>query len=404
MSIPAPAGGKPRILCVDDDPGVLDGLSLHLGRRYQMFRAESGTQGLAVLHVERDIAVVISDMRMPLMDGATFLSKARKLTPDSVRLLLTGQTDIESAIAAVNEGQIFRFLTKPTPPNALLAAVEAALEQHRLITSERVLLQQTLLGSMKTLSDVLALTSPVAFGRSMRVRQLVCAMAEHLGVEQSWRLEMAAMFSQLGSVSLPDATLERMCRGERLDDGEQAMVTRANQLTDQLLGNIPRLEGVRSLLAAAFNPAPSNGAPTTAQARALQRGGDLIRLALEFDTLECEGNESAIAINTIRGRGHRYEPDMLAALQTLRGGQVRREEVRELRIAELRPGMVFMEDVKLRNGVLLVARGYEVTPSFLARVRNHEGNVHQPVRVLVPPPGSPLASAPASASGRPAND
>jgi CheY-like chemotaxis protein len=373
-------------------------LSLHLGRRYQMFRAESGTQGLAVLHVERDIAVVISDMRMPLMDGAAFLSKARKLTPDSVRMLLTGQTDIESAIAAINEGQIFRFLAKPTPPNVLLAAVEAALEQHRLITSERVLLQQTLLGSMKTLSDVLALTSPVAFGRSMRVRQLVCAMAEHLGLEQSWRLEMAAMFSQLGSVSLPDATLERMCRGERLDEGEQAMVTRANQLTDQLLGNIPRLEGVRDLLVAAFNPAPSNGA-ATASARALQRGGDLIRLALEFDTLECEGNEPAVAINTIRGRGHRYDADLLTALQTLRGGEERREEVRELRIAELRPGMVFMEDVKLRNGVLLVARGYEVTASFLARVRNHEGNVHQPVRVLVPPPGSPLSSASASASG-----
>lgn len=386
---------KTRILCVDDEPAVLDGLSLHLGRRYEMLRAETGVQALSLLHRERDIAVVISDMRMPGMDGATFLGKARKLVPDAVRLLLTGQTDIESAIAAVNEGQIFRFLSKPTAPNALLAAVEAALEQHRLITAERVLLEETLLGSMKTLADVLALSSPIAFGRSMRVRQLVCALAEHLGLEQSWRLEMAAMLSQLGYVSLPDETLNKLYRGERLESDEQAMVSRASQLTDQLLSNIPRLEGVRGMLAAALSTAPSHVTSTSREARALQRGGDLIRLALEFDTLELECGVPAVAINTIRGRGQRYEPELVEALHVVRGGDVRREQVRDLRVAELQPGMVFMEDVKLRNGVLLVARGYEVTSSFLARVRNHEGNIHQPLRVLVPPlaPRLPSASA-----------
>jgi CheY-like chemotaxis protein len=382
------ASGKARILCVDDEPAVLDGLSLHLGRRYELLTANSGSQALRLLESESGVAVVISDMRMPAMDGATFLSKARRLAPDAVRMLLTGETDRDSAVAAINDGQIFRFLTKPTPPTVLLNAVEAALDQHRLITAERVLLEQTLVGSMKTLSDILALTSPVTFGRSTRIRELVCTLAEKLGIERNWELETAAMLSELGCVSLPDATMARVHSGERISPDEQAMLTRANQLTEQLLSNIPRLETVRRIVAVAVSSGSTSRSATLNQdtkARTIDRIGMLIRLALEFDTLEVEGNSPAVAIDTIRGRGPRYEPAAMSALEALRCSDAVRQEVRELGIGELRPGMVFVEDVRLRNGVLLVARGYEVTPSFLARVRNHQTNVIVPLRVRLPP-------------------
>lgn len=394
MTLATEGDRKVRILCVDDDPSILEGLSLHLGRRYQMLTASSGFEGLSVLHKEPSIAVVISDMRMPAMDGATFLSKARKLNPNAVRLLLTGQTDIDSAVAAINEGQIFRFLTKPTPPTVLVPTVEAALAQHRLITAERDLLEQTLLGSMKTLTDILSLTSPLAFGRSMRIRDLACALARQLGVEPNWQLEIAAMLSQLGCVSLPDATLTKIHRGERLDDADQLKLLQATQLTDQLLSNIPRLEVVRGMLSAALSSATATTQGETPEQKRIQHSGKLIRLALEFDALELEGKAPSVAIDTIRGRSNRYDPAMLAALQAVRGEDAQRQEVRELSVGELRPGMVFMEDVKLRNGVLLVARGYEVTPSFLVRVRNYESNLQLPLRVLLRPLG-------ASASGSP---
>ena len=121
---------RTRVLCVDDEPHVLEGLSLHLRRRYDVDTATSGGAGLDILKADATIAVVLSDMRMPGMDGASFLARAKEVAPDAVRLLLTGQADLDSAIAAVNEGQIFRFLTKPCPPPTLLGAVAAATEQH----------------------------------------------------------------------------------------------------------------------------------------------------------------------------------------------------------------------------------------------------------------------------------
>lgn len=138
-----------RILCVDDEAGVLEGLDLILGRRFRVETATSGAAGLDTLERCRDVAVVISDMRMPHMDGAAFLSKVRTVAPDAIRILLTGQADMRSAVSAVNEGQIFRFLTKPCAPASLTAAIDAACEQRRLLTAEKVLLEETLQGSIK---------------------------------------------------------------------------------------------------------------------------------------------------------------------------------------------------------------------------------------------------------------
>src|SRR5512141_2774337 len=109
------AAKKPSVLCVDDERIVLEGLALHLRRRFDVTMAESGAEGLDAIRGSGKFAVVLSDMRMPGMRGAEFLAQVRQLSPETVRVLLTGYADLESAIAAVNEGQIFRFLNKPCP-------------------------------------------------------------------------------------------------------------------------------------------------------------------------------------------------------------------------------------------------------------------------------------------------
>lgn len=120
-----------RILCVDDEAEVLRGLVLHLGRRYDVRTATSGTAALELLEQDSRVDVIISDMRMPGLSGAEFLSQSRAFAPEAQRILLTGQTDLASAIAAINEGQIFRFLSKPCPAAELMSTIEAALERHR---------------------------------------------------------------------------------------------------------------------------------------------------------------------------------------------------------------------------------------------------------------------------------
>jgi predicted signal transduction protein with EAL and GGDEF domain len=128
---------RPSILCVDDEPALLQALALHLGRRYEVLSAAGGAEALAVLQRTPAIAVIISDMRMPGLNGAEFLAQARVLAPAAERIMLTGQSDLASAIAAVNEGQVFRFLTKPCAPPDLLGAVEAAVERNRARSAEQ---------------------------------------------------------------------------------------------------------------------------------------------------------------------------------------------------------------------------------------------------------------------------
>ncbi|MFP5307688.1 MAG: response regulator, partial [Gammaproteobacteria bacterium] len=133
---------RPRVLCVDDEPNVLQGLTLQLGRRWRVLTALNGAEALEILRAEPRIAVVISDLRMPSMDGSALLHEAGILAPHATRILLTGHADIRSAIAAVNEGQIFRFLEKPCAPGDLLAAVAEAEGRHRLAVAERLLMEQ----------------------------------------------------------------------------------------------------------------------------------------------------------------------------------------------------------------------------------------------------------------------
>jgi len=377
---------RPRVLCVDDEPQILEGLSLHLRRHCDLETATSGAGGLAILERDPSIAVVISDMRMPGMDGAAFLSRAREVAPDAVRLLLTGQADVEGAIAVVNEGGIFRFLTKPCPPATLLAAVEAAVRQHRLVTAERVLLQQTLLGSVQALTDVLALISPAAFGRTMRIKQLVSELVEALGVTEKWQVEVAAMLSQLGAITLPPETAERAYYGRPLHFEEQKLVANLPSLTEKLLGNIPRLEAVREILRLYAKPRlPEVPEEAETRAHVVALGAQVLRVAVDFDALESSGSLPELSVATMRGREGSYDRRVMDALVELRGG-TDASDVRELPMSGLRVGMILAEDVELQSGALLVARGYEITERFLERIRNFPVTSlkRSNVRVIVP--------------------
>src|SRR3990172_11193324 len=133
-----------RVLFVDDEPQVLAGLMETLHRRFEVSTAESGREGLRMVTQSGPFTVVVSDFRMPEMDGAEFIARVRDVAPDSIRILLTGHASLEGAIRAVNQGCIFRLLTKPSPPAVLLQALEDAVEQARLVTADRELLETKL--------------------------------------------------------------------------------------------------------------------------------------------------------------------------------------------------------------------------------------------------------------------
>jgi CheY-like chemotaxis protein len=362
----AASGTVASVLCVDDELRVLEGIKLTLRHGYAVTTALSGIEGLARLKEMEGANVVISDMRMPEMDGATFLTQVRKRWPDATRLLLTGDTGREAAVAAVNEGQIFRFLTKPCAPDKLLAAVEAAVRQNQLVTAEKQLLQQTVLGSIRALVDVLGIVNPIAFGRGSRIKRLAMQLAEQAGLPVSWELEAAALMSQIGYVSLPVELVEKAVNGEPLNADEVLLLGETPKVTQGILARIPRLDNVASILAYANRPESAN----EPRDPAVMENAAVLMIVLEFDALVSRGEDAATAIATLRARtGSRYNA-LLESLARLQGTATSGPQLREIRLRDVMPGMILMDDLRTELGTLLVSRGYEISPSFIERMRN----------------------------------
>ena len=370
----------PKIVCIDDEPNVLAGMAVNLRRDFEVLSATNGPDGLKLLADHKDVTVVVSDMRMPGMTGAVVLARAREHHPDVSRVLLTGQADLQSAIAAVNDGQVFRFLTKPCARDQLLVALRAAAEHHRLITAEKVLLEHTLKGAIAALVDVLSLTSPTTFGRANRIKTRVGELAAVLKLEPRWQVEMAALLQQIAYITLPDEVVAKLLSGHVLSDDERKMVARMPAVTEQLLAHIPRLEAVRDMLSASTR-AP--GKPV-AGAELVELGSQILRVATDADELEQRGSRGIAIADTLRSRHGAYDVRVIDALASLSGEAAVPMEVKEFKVSALKYGMVFAEDVRMTGGSILVARGYEVSVSFLERIRNFPtGAICEPVRILV---------------------
>jgi CheY-like chemotaxis protein len=364
------------ILCVDDEPRIVDGLAVQLRREYQVLAANGGNSALQVLKEKGAPAVIVSDMRMPGMDGATLLKHVRQLYPETTRILLTGEPGRDAAIAAVNDGQIFRFLTKPCPPDQLRSAIEAGVAQHRLLIAEKVLLQQTLIGCIKALVDILAMTNPVAFGRATRVKRLAAELSASLGKANFWQLEAAAMLSEIGYISLPTDLVEKLYYGKRLTQDERALADGAPLIAQKLLGHIPRLEPVMEILAAC------RGTKTDLPDGLIKDGAAMLSLVLEYDAQIAQGHSAEVALAAVRAQPGRFAHNLLENLESIVGLKDGALEVKDVPVGRLTPGMVFMDDLRTQIGTLLVPKGFEVTETFLERARNFgPGILQEKVRV-----------------------
>lgn len=354
-----------KILFVDDDPAVLDGYRRSLHKDFQPDVAASGQEALALIANSGPYAVVISDMRMPGMDGVRLLTEVSTLAPDTVRVILTGYADFQSAMDAVNDGKVFRFLTKPCEGEVLRKALVACLEQNRLITAEKELLEKTLMGCIEALADILSLANPAAFSRSVRIRRYVRQLATELGLDAPWKYEIAALLSQLGCITVSAEVIHAAFRGEQLTPEQQAAFDMHPSITRNLLKRIPRVEDIGWMIAQQRLPfgsfemeAPEN----------LKIGAEILRVAIAFDDLKIKhvGDEEArerlrfisrLSPRVVRG---------LASLQPDPGNT----ELRSVRIGDLAAGMVLQEDVRTDIGLLIVVRGQEITYPLIARLSN----------------------------------
>ncbi len=382
----APSPPRPRVLFVDAELDVLEPIVRVLRRRFEVVTSSDPVAALGAIRIDPHFATVIVDLRMPGMDGITFLSQIREVAPEAIPMVFTGRATVQSAIDAVNRGHVFRFVLRPCPPEVLLEAIQACLTQFERLQADRALLEQTLQGSIVTLVDVLGLALPEAFGRADRVKRLVVLLAGTVEMPNRWELEVAALLADLGSIGMPPALLEKLATGALLSEAEATLVAERPALAARLLASIPRLEGVRTILQSVGLPfEPAMGGPPLRAREAPPIGARLLTLVLDFDQLESRGITAVEAIRILRGRTSRYDPALLATLAAeYEPGDP--EVIREVTLADVVPGMVFAADVRSVDGGLMISRGQEVTASLVSRIRNYwtEIPVQSTVRVRLP--------------------
>ena len=363
---------KERILLVDDEPHILAGYKRHLRKEYNVLLAEGGNQALQLIAADIPFAVVVSDMKMPDVNGITVLTEVARHHPDTVRVMLTGDADQRTAVDAVNEGNIFRFLSKPCPPDSMARTLEAAVRQYRLVRAEHELLTKTLSGSVSLMVQMMSLMNPKAYGQASRVRRFAREVATRMNVENSWEVEIAAMLSQIGCVAIPNEVVDKVVDGIPLKAEEQRMWDEHPKTGSDLVRTIPRLEGAADLIALQRHDSPDPSTPL---------GARVLKVVLDHDALSAVTSPPEALHTMLHERAEQYDKEVLQTLSQLVTSQYATKKVE---VIGLREGMVFDQNVETLTGSVLISKGQEVTESLINRLQNFEKSTHgvqQPIAV-----------------------
>lgn len=403
----------PCVLFVDDEPAILSSLRRLLrSQGYRVLLAEGGVAGLQVLESE-SVDLVVSDMRMPQMDGAQFLERVRSAWPKVQRMLLTGYADIGSTIAAINRGEIHRYIAKPWDDQDLLLAVREGVARRRLEQeNERLLkltqlqnqelekrvrartaeieqvndmlhasyaqLEENFLLSLDVFAGLLELRERGAAGHSRAVAQLAKGMAERLGLTPSLVQDVhaAALLHGIGRISLPDVLLNKPLSAMTSD--EQARYRRHPLAAETALMPLVRLQRAAVLVRQQYERVDGRGLPDGLSGDALPVAAQVVAAAVEYHALlagRLSERKPSIteALSLMAGRsGSHFCDDVVQALrEEVKKGQSQLPAQLSIDALQLRPGMVLARDLLSAQGTLLLAAGYKFDDKVVRRIHDY---------------------------------
>ncbi len=375
-----------KILLVDDEVNVLDAIQRQLRNRFDIKTAQSGDEALEILRTSGPFSIIVSDMRMPGMDGVQLLSRVKDMYPDMVRIMLTGNADQETAAEAVNAGQIFRFLNKPCSTATLATALALAARQYKLINTEKELLNDTLKGSMKVLSELLSQSNATIFGAGGRIKELVMHICNQDKCRHSWQYEIAGLMSQLGCISLPSDILHKLYAGIELSPEERKMYENHPEVGRRLFAHIPRMELVAGMVAMQLSPMNDYEDEAISEEDAVVcRGAQMLKVAIDYDLFSYQGMTHKEILHKMRIMPGVYNLEIVTALEGLK---VKTEQgaLVNLKVKDIQTGMIAQEDVFANNGVLVIPKGQVVTWSILQGLDNFSKQVgiKEPVCMRMP--------------------
>jgi response regulator RpfG family c-di-GMP phosphodiesterase len=383
---------KNRILFVDDDPNLLAAFQRNFRKQFVFDTAVGGSEALLLVQTDGPYAVVVADMNMPGMNGIELLERVQTRSPESVRLMLTGNADQQTAVDAVNRGAVFRFLNKPCPPEELAKAVEDALKQYEIQRIERELLDGTVSGSVRMLTDVLGMVAPDALGRGQLLRESMSRIIGATNAAPAWELELSAMLMNIGYAVVPPHMLRKLGAGVDLLPQERRILQRTPQVGHDLLAGIPRLQTVARNILYQATHFDGTGFPEDGLAGAsLPLGARLLKILNDRLDLENDGVVKIRALEAMRAREGHYDPVLLeqcfGCMSDFMATTITKERpVLTLQIRHLVPGDVLVSDVLMRDGPTLLRAGGTLTAMIIRRLLNFSelGEVQEPIFVQRP--------------------
>lgn len=418
------------VLCVDDEANILSALRrLFRPAGYRVLLANSGAEGLQMLEAEGGaVDLVISDMRMPEMDGARFLAQVRQRWPNVSRILLTGYADVESTVAAINQGEIYRYISKPWNDSEVLLTVRDALERKflerekarlealtqaqneelkalnasleekvQLRTQELALanekLKTSFMTSIRVFANLIELREGRMSGHSRRVADLGRRIATQLGQtgREAQDVFLAGLLHDIGKIGIPDHLL---CKPETQMTGEERGIWRKHPVKgEQALMALEELRGAARLIRSHHERFDGQGYPDGLAGFIIPMGARILALANDYDglrqgTLNGKRMDEPEALQfVIQGKNRRYDPQIVDAFVALSGG-VPEVAVAELALSpgDLKPGMVLTRDFISREGVLLLATDYVLDENLIRQIRDYERGEGGRITVHVRPP------------------
>lgn len=380
---------KPKVLMVDDEINILEAYRRNLRDRFDVNAVDSGESALKALG-GGTYQVIVTDYKMPVMNGVALLDRARAIAPDTTQIMLTGQAEMQAVIDLINKGKIFRFLTKPCTTEDLTRNIDDGIRQYELITAERELLGKTLGGSIRVLTDLLALAKPQAFHRAQRIRTVVRKVLQEKKIENAWQIEIAAMLSQIGCVTIPDDVLKKAYSHRKLTEYELAMFQNHPAIAAEMIVNIPRLDKVAEIVRYQEKCYNGEGFPEDdVKEQDIPYGARILKIAIDYDKHIVDGKEPMQGYEELLKKSELYDEELLKETQPAFAELWKKSKRffnKELTVDNLKEGMYLAEDVMTASGVILGTKNQKVTLPLISTLKNYEKNkqIKGLLRLIVP--------------------
>ena len=369
-----------KILFVDDEENIRLTFAEFISHSgHEARTARDGMEALRIIERESPFALVVSDMSMPNMNGIELLAKVKEVSPDTVRMILTGYADLEVSIDAINQGNVFRFLTKPCSGPVFMDSINVGLEQHRLIMAEKELLEDTLNGSIAMLTDALSMADQEIFGFAMTLRKGAGRLAMALETQRLWQIEIAAMLSQIGYLTLPNEVRRKARRGQNLTETEGQMVEKVPEIGSNLVSHIPRLEQTANIILYQQKSFDGSGPPYNDIAgKEIPLGARILKVLIDFAEALLASNSYELAVAQLRDKKGVYDADVLQkaikikVFSDLLEVSRQQRDVILVQAADLRVGDKLAVDLFSTNNQLLLKKGNDITQMTIKRIQNYD--------------------------------